>query len=143
MLADGRPLGMTVIEAPCRVVLHLPSTRTVEVQSTSTTLQQERGFVTVVAILPLKRLVSFGGAVEEAEKLARECKVKDGKVYETMSKWRQAGPNCDPFGPKYLTRATVEPTVDVNIRVRPHPTQDGWFVAVEFDGEVPADTPVN
>src|SRR5215471_17589417 len=61
---DGQPLGMTTAEEPWEIVVNLPSGRTYRLRSIHTTLQQERGIVTVVSMLPLTDPVDFKTAID-------------------------------------------------------------------------------
>jgi hypothetical protein len=130
--AGGAPLGMTAVEQPCEVALHLPSTRTLNLRSRQTTLQQERGIVTLVSVLPLDELVEFETAIAKAEEIARQQNIQDRKFQETLSHWRDAPPNRDPFGPKYMARVAIEPGVNMYVFIKPSAVANGWFIALEF-----------
>jgi hypothetical protein len=129
---DGEPLGMTAVEQPCEVVLHLPSANTLRLKSKQTVLQQERGIVTSVSVLPLDELVDFGTAIVKAEEIARQHGIQERKFYEVISHWRDAPPNRDPFAPKYMARTAVEPGINLYVNLKPSSGEAGWFIALDF-----------
>lgn len=134
---DGKPLEMTMTDDPCETILHLPSGKTLDLQSKSTTLNQDHGIVTLVSVLPLPSLVDFRTAVAKLEQMAHAIGIQDAHFYETIHVWLQKPPSRNPFGPKYRTGASLEEGVDVFVKVEPHQPEDepddGWFVAVDFE----------
>jgi hypothetical protein len=126
---DGRPLGMTMTDEPWETVLHLPSGRTLRLQSKSTTLDQETGVVTSVITLPLFNLVDFKTAVTKAEEISRELNIQDPKVHQTMAEWLEKPSQ----GVKYSVRTNLESSVNLYIEVKQHPRENGWLIALDFE----------
>jgi hypothetical protein len=123
---------MTTIEQPCDTFLHLPSGRVVRLHSKTTTLQQERGIVTLVSVLPLSTLVPFEVAIAKVEEIAREQGVQDRRFYDTVAEWRSDSGLRNSSTSKYEARAILEPQVNLYAKVRPHPTETGWFIAIDL-----------
>jgi hypothetical protein len=133
----GQPLGMTAAEEPWEVVVHLPSGRTFRLRSIHTTLQQERGIVNVISMLPLAQPVDFKSAIDRLEEIARGQKIEERKFYEIVSSWREAPPVQGAFAPKYMARTQIEAGVNLYASIKPAGTSaDSWFVVLEFQKAV-------
>lgn len=129
---DGEPLGMTTIQEPCEVALHLPSAKVLRLESKQTTLQQERGVVTLVSVLPLNKAVEFDMAVTKAEEIARAQGIKEQKFFDTLSSWRKSFSSKDTPGSKYMTRALVESGINLYVSIKPSGNATGFFITLEF-----------
>jgi len=120
---------MTMTDEPWETVLHLPSGRTLTLQSKSTTLDQESGIVTSVITLPLFSLVDFKTAATRAQEISRDLGVQDPKLYQAMRAWLEKPPRHE----KYSVRTKLEPSVNLYVEVKPHPRENGWFIALDFE----------
>lgn len=130
---DGKPLEMTTTSEPCETTLHLPDGRALDLQSKSTTLEQDQGIVTAVITLPLFSLVDFKTAIAKAHEVSQDIGVRDPKFYETIAAWGARAPTTDAFAPKYMVRTNLEPSVNLYLELKHHPTQEGWFVSLDFE----------
>jgi hypothetical protein len=128
---DGQPLGMTAIQQPCELTLHLPSTKTLRLTSKQTILQQEGGIVTLVSVLPLEAPLDFGSALAKAQETARKLEISDRKLLERLSHWSNPS-DGNKSDPKYMARARVEPGVNLYVKMLPTNDDTGWFIALEF-----------
>jgi hypothetical protein len=128
---DGDPLGMTAVEQPAEIVVHLPGTTALRFRSKHTVLQQERGMVTLVSVLPLDKAVDFQTAITKAEEISRGHGVTDKRFHETILHWRDAPPERGPFAPKYTARTAMGSRVNLYVDIRPA-DDDGWLIALEL-----------
>lgn len=139
--SDGTPLSMRAIEEVCEIVLHLPTKGSWAIASKQTIMQQQRNFVTVVAVLPFAGTLNFASALAAADNFVAAHQIRDIRFLERLANWRTAPPNKSPFGSGYRAITQIDKGVDLVLELKYQASRDAWFLSIELDGESPTAPP--
>jgi len=131
--SDGRPLEMTAQEDPCEVIVHLPSGRVISLTAKAAKLDQDKGVVIRVSLLPLMELVPFRTAAAAVKRIAADLRINPGDpLWQTLEEWQKQNPDPDVYSSRvYMAKTKLEKGVLLYLAIKVH-SERGWYVVVDL-----------
>lgn len=136
---DGRHFSITGDSKDRHVTVYLPSDDSISVTTTSLFMAEEDQKVAYVAVTPRPemfpyrygKLVRFGQAIAELERVAKEMRVEDHpRLRRKIAEWKEETPESGPTALIRAVNVEREPGVELRFSIKSDILGDGWYIAV-------------